>query len=66
MDSDFDRYQNLRQGLWQLKIDLGRQAAAEEKNGNYKTADVLQSTRLRVAALLDKKPKPEPEQEPGT
>jgi hypothetical protein len=46
-------YQVTRQLIFDLKVDLGRMATAEEKNGNYKTADMLTAIRLRLRTDLD-------------
>ena len=42
-------YQVVRELIHELKVDLGRMTTAEEKNGNYKTADTLTALRIRLS-----------------
>ena len=42
-------YQAVRELIHHLKVDLSRMTTAEEKNGNYKTADVLTALRIRLS-----------------
>ena len=46
-------YQVVRQLIYDLKVDLGRMATNEEKNGNYKTADALTAIRIRLSDEFD-------------
>jgi hypothetical protein len=46
-------YQVVRELIFDLKVDLGRMATAEEKNGNYKTADSLTAIRIRLSEQFD-------------
>jgi hypothetical protein len=51
-------YWELREVLWELKLDVGKMATAEEKNGNYKTADVLRDVQKRIQAAIDRRERP--------
>ena len=42
-------YQAVRELIHELKVDLSRMTTAEEKNGNYKTADTLTALRIRLS-----------------
>lgn len=49
--------------IMELRQDIGHQASEEERNGNYKTADVLRALSLRLKEMLSETEQDKKEQE---